>query len=42
MRARRRRSDLREFRLVELDARSEGVRNRIAAEIAKLNPVAKR
>jgi hypothetical protein len=38
MRARRRRHGLRELRLVVLDARSEAVRNRIAAQVAKLNP----
>jgi hypothetical protein len=38
MRARRRRRGLRELRLVVADARSEAVRDRIAAQIAKLNP----
>ena len=38
MRARRRRQGLRELRLVVPDPRSAAVRNRIAAQIAKLNP----
>jgi hypothetical protein len=38
MRMRRRRQGLRELRLVVPDARSEAVRNRIAAQVAKLNP----
>jgi hypothetical protein len=38
MRARRRRHGLRELRLVVPDARSEAVRYRIAAQVAKLNP----
>jgi hypothetical protein len=38
MRARRRRQGLRELRLVVPDARSEAVRNRIAAQVAKLSP----
>ena len=38
MRARRRQQGLRELRLVVPDARSEAVRNRIAAQVAKLNP----
>ena len=38
MRARRRGQGLRELRLVVPDARSEAVRNRIAAQIAELNP----
>jgi hypothetical protein len=42
MRARRRRQGLRELRLVVPDARSEGVRNRIAAQVAKLNPDSER
>ena len=42
MRARRRRQGLRELRLVVPDARSEAVRNRIAAQIAKLNPDSER
>jgi hypothetical protein len=42
MRARRRRQGLRELRLVVPDARSEAVRNRIAAQIAKLNPGSER
>jgi hypothetical protein len=37
MRARRRRQGLREFRLVVPDPRSEAVRHRIAAQVAKLN-----
>jgi hypothetical protein len=42
MRARRRRRGLRELRLVVPDARSETVRSRIAAQIAKLNPDSER
>jgi Protein of unknown function (DUF3018) len=42
MRVRRRRQGLRELRLVVPDARSEAVRNRIAAQIAKLNPDSER
>jgi Protein of unknown function (DUF3018) len=42
MRARRRRQGLRELRLVVPDARSEAVRNRIAAQVAKLNPDSER
>jgi Tfp pilus assembly protein FimT len=38
MRQRRRRNGVRELRLVVPDARSEAVRNRIAAQVAKLNP----
>jgi hypothetical protein len=38
MRARRRRLGLRELRLVVPDARSEAVRNRVAAQVAKLDP----
>ncbi len=38
MRDRRRRQCLRELRLVVPDARSEAVRSRIAAQVAKLNP----
>jgi Protein of unknown function (DUF3018) len=38
MRARRRRRGLRELRMVVPDTRSEAVRNRIAAQVAKLNP----
>jgi hypothetical protein len=38
MRARRRRQGLRELRLVVPDARSAAVRDRIAAQVAKLNP----
>jgi Protein of unknown function (DUF3018) len=38
MRERRRRRGLRELRLVVPDARSEAVRARIAAQVAKLNP----
>lgn len=37
MRARRRRKGLRELRLVVPDARSAAVRDRIAAQVAKLN-----
>ena len=42
MRARRRRQGLRELRLVVPDARSEAVRNRIAAQVATLNPKSER
>lgn len=42
MRARRQRQGLRELRLFVPDARSEVVRNRIAAQIAKLNPDSER
>jgi hypothetical protein len=42
MRARRRRQGLRELRLVVPDARSEVVQNRIAAQVAKLNPDSER
>ncbi len=42
MRARRRRQGLRELRLVVPDARSEAVRDRIAAQIATLNPDSER
>jgi Protein of unknown function (DUF3018) len=42
MRMRRRRRGLRELRLVVPDARSEAVRNRIAARVAKLNPDSER
>jgi len=38
MRARRQRQGLRDLRLVVPDARSEAVRNRIAAQVAKLDP----
>ena len=38
MRARRQRQGLRELRLVVPDARSEAVRNRVAAQVAMLNP----
>jgi hypothetical protein len=38
IRARRRRQGLRELRLVVPDARSEVVRERIAAQVARLNP----
>ena len=38
MRERRRRDGLRELRLVVPDARSEAVRARIAAEVARLDP----
>jgi hypothetical protein len=38
MRARRRRQGLREVRLVVPDARSDVVRNRIAMQVARLNP----
>jgi hypothetical protein len=42
MRARRRRQGLRELRLVVPDARSEAVRKRIAAQVAKLDPDSER
>ena len=42
MRARRRRQGLRELRLVVPDARSEAVRSRITAQVAKLNPESER
>jgi hypothetical protein len=42
MRMRRRRRGLRELRLVVPDARSEAVRERIAAQVAKLNPDSER
>ena len=42
MRQRRRRKGLRELRLAVPDARSEAVRNRIAAQVAKLNPDSER
>jgi hypothetical protein len=42
MRARRRREGLRELRLIVPDARSEAVRNRIATQVAKLNPQSER
>jgi hypothetical protein len=42
MRARWRRQGLRELRLVVPDARSDDVRNRIAAQVARLNPVSER
>ena len=42
MRARRRRQGLRELRLLVPDARSEAVRGRIAAQVAKLNPDSER
>jgi len=42
MRARRRRQGLRELRLLVPDARSEAVRSRIAAQVAKLNPNSER
>jgi hypothetical protein len=42
MRARRRRRGLRELRLVVPDARSEAVRDRIAAQVTKLNPASER
>jgi hypothetical protein len=38
MRERRRRRGMREVRIVVPDARSETVRERIAAQVAKLNP----
>lgn len=42
MRQRRRRKGLRELRLVVPDARSEAMRNRIAAQVAGLNPGSER
>lgn len=42
MRARRREQGLRELRLLVPDARSETVRNRIAAQFARLNPDSER
>ncbi len=42
MRQRRRRQGLRELRLVVPDARSETVRDRIAAQVSKLNPDSER
>src|SRR5215469_1721387 len=42
MRARRRGRGLRELRLVVPDARSEAVRNRIAAQVAELSPDSER
>jgi Protein of unknown function (DUF3018) len=42
MRMRRRRQGLRELRLVVPDARSQAVRNRIAAQVAELNPDSER
>jgi Protein of unknown function (DUF3018) len=42
MRDRRRRQCLRELRLVVPDARSDAVRSRIAAQVAKLNPDSER
>jgi Protein of unknown function (DUF3018) len=42
MRTRRRRAGLRELRLVVPDARSETVRNRIATQVARLNPDSER
>jgi len=42
MRARRRGRGLRELRLVVPDARSEAVRERIAAQVAKLSPDSER
>jgi len=42
MRRRRRAQGLRELRLVVPDARSEAVRNRIAAQIAELSPDSER
>ena len=42
MRARRRRQGLRELRIVVPDARSEAVRSRIAAQVARLNPDSER
>ena len=42
MRQRRRRLGLRELRLVVPDARSEAVRQRIAAQVAALNPDSER
>ena len=42
MSARRRRLGLRELRIVVPDARSEAVRDRIAAQSAELNPLSER
>ncbi len=42
MRRRRRRRGLRELRLVVPDARLEDVRDRIAAQVARLNPDSER
>jgi hypothetical protein len=42
MPARRRRHGLRELRFVVPDAHSEAVRNRIAAQVAKLDPDSER
>jgi hypothetical protein len=42
MRARRRRRGLRELRFVVPDARSEVVRDSIAAQVVKLNPESER
>ncbi len=42
MRARRRRRGLRELRLVVPDARSQAVRQRIATQVARLNPDSER
>jgi Protein of unknown function (DUF3018) len=42
MRMRRRQQGLRELRLVAADARSEAVGNRIAGQVAKLNPDSER
>jgi len=42
MRDRRRRQCLRELRLVVPDARSQTVRNRVAAQVATLNPDSER
>jgi hypothetical protein len=42
MRERRRRRGLRELRIVVPDVRSDVVRNRIAAQVAKLNPETER
>ena len=42
MRARRLRLGLREVRLIVADARSEAVRDRLAAQVAKLDPAGER
>ncbi len=42
MRARRRGQGLRELRLIVPDARSDAVRRRIAAQVAKLDPDSER
>jgi hypothetical protein len=42
MRARRRRQDLRELRLILPDARSKAVRDRIAAQVARMSPDSER